>query len=234
MSQNYAGSIMGVRYGVIKNQFRFAGVDVARKFGFSNPYYAVENCCKVYTDINLSKCKKTIDLVGIVSLARNSESVPRDFIDALNNIVMEKSEEFQNYKAEVAIDEHPDFTNPSAAARAWDQQHELYNEAKNLVNELKEILGDGEQYKIVKKIPWLYDLFNENNKSLNSVIGNYLSKLSLNMGRRVKKCRAFGYSESDTRTMYHVDVIGRAYEELTYDTTKFSRYRKKYFVNYTK
>jgi hypothetical protein len=226
MADLTASSIHGVRYAIISGQYRFAAVDVARKFGYPNPYNALQKLCKkVYTDIFLSGCRETIDFDGMLALAQNAVNVSPEFVDALFSVVK------QNKILPQDDDNSPDFNDPAAAERAWKKQCELRKAAEQKVQELKEILGDGREYKTVRSIPWLADVFDPSkSKYLIGIIGNLLAKLSIDMSLPMRKCLAFGYSNSDTRNMYHVDAIQKLYEQLALDPDKLAKYRRKHFI----
>ena len=267
-----ASSIHGVRYAVVKNQFRFAATDIASKFGYSSPITALKNCSQIFTDVNISGCKKTIDLTGVIELGKNAPVIPGEFVDALQEMVhnydpkkvaeqqkatgQQKATEQENHTTETKTtkanniddnnipstkipadmfsnldpEEKPDFNDPAEAARAWAKQYEMRKEAEKKVLELKEVLGDGQYYKISHNIPWLYDIFNKNNKYLLSIVGGALTRMSRNMHVPVETCRAFGYSFTQTKRMYRVDVIEAMRQRLLDDDKWLAKHRRRHFV----
>ncbi len=218
-----AKSIHGIRYCILESgEYRFSATDVATKFGFENSHKAVEELCEtVYTDVLISGARYTISFDGMISLARHSTSLTEEFVDSLFKITQENR---------LKIENQPNFDDPIAAEKSWRHQYELRKMAEAKVQELKEILGDGKQFKIVRAIPWVEDMFNTKNIYIYSVLGNLLSRLSQKMNKSVRECRAFGYSKSVTKKMYHIEVIETLRNQLETDPSRLEMYRRKHFV----
>jgi len=78
--------------------------------------------------------------------------------------------------------------------------------------EVKDVLGDGEVYKIVHNIPGVNEMFKPSTQ-LWRRLGQALTRLSNRMGYPVEKRYAFGYSQPALNA-YHLDVIWNLCENI--------------------
>ena len=145
----------------------------------------------------------------------------------------------------------PNFDNPAMAARAWAEQYERRQIAEaqrdeairtkaqigskreatamatasiaiRKVDKLEDELGRGKQFKSVKAIPWLLDVF-EPSKGMYSQIGKHLKKLSLSNAYPVEKISVPDYK--DGINAYHSDIIEMFSRELTKHPDMFAKFR---------
>lgn len=120
----------------------------------------------------------------------------------------------------------PNFNNHAEAAKAWAAEHEARLQAERNVEQYKELLGDGVEYKIVHAIPWLDEVFIEDRRNIMGPIALRLRRISQEMDLPIKQCKAFGYMDSLTRGMYHVKAIAELRRELKKRKDLFQNYRK--------
>lgn len=145
----------------------------------------------------------------------------------------------------------PDFSNPAEAARAWADQHEKTlklererNEAQRTkawigskreatamakasaatrkANELERRLGQEENWKRVKAIPWLAEEF-AITRTMYQQVGKKLKAISDEMGLEIDKSPDSEYGEVK---IYHIDAINELWRRLQEDSELLARYRK--------
>lgn len=217
--------VKDVRYVMRKGQYYFSLRDVAHKLGYKITDDAKKLCRQLEHGIYLSDGQFAITFDDLLQLAKNAKNgFSDDFIDALQNEVSLNRKESENQ----IVGNHPDFSNPAEAARAW---AELYEQRESLQARLEnalEKLGDAKDYKIVCAIPWLADYFLMDRVGVVSgVIGSKLSNMSKKTGKSIRKCMPFGYKKTGAVGMYNVDVISQFREFLDKDALFLANYRKK-------
>ena len=145
----------------------------------------------------------------------------------------------------------PDFQNPALAARAWAEQYERRQIAEAQRDEairtkaeigsrreatsmatasaavrqrdaLADKLGEGKNWKQVKAIPWLLEVFHES-AGMYSQVGRKLSDLSARMGISPRLIEDSRYG---TLKAHHVDVIEAFRLELAKDRNMLAKYRR--------
>ena len=97
--------------------------------------------------------------------------------------------------------------------------------ATRKVAALQNQLGKGKEWKEVKAIPWLKDVFVLNKRSY-IAIGKQLAMLSRNLGYDIKKIDSSEYPMGINA--YHVDVIRTFFDKIQDDDTYMSSYRRFY------
>jgi Rha family phage regulatory protein len=144
----------------------------------------------------------------------------------------------------------PNFDNPALAARAWAEQYErrqlaeaqrdeairtkawisdkktatamaTASHAVQKIAALENALGEGRDYKTVKAIPWLLQVF-QNVPAMYSVVGRKLVDMSKRMGYDVKHVEDTRFGEVKA---YHVEVIDAFYYALQTDLNMLKKYR---------
>ena len=211
--------LCGVRYVIYKNELRFAASDVAKVFGFTYQIRAVtEHCKNVYKD-NAIRNVTTIDCQDLLALATKAPHIPPIFVDALYELI-ERLREEGTIKMPT---EQPTEQQAESQAAINDEVSELKTE----VSRLKELLGQGDEYKIVRAIPWFGEIFDETNRYAVSAVSGQLLRLSSQMNKPVRLCKAFGYHNTVQLNMYHKDVIAEFYRIVTSDTSRCPKVRKK-------
>jgi chemotaxis protein histidine kinase CheA len=145
----------------------------------------------------------------------------------------------------------PDFSNPAEAARAWADQHEKTlkleqerNEAQRTkawigskreatamakasaatrkANELERRLGQEENWKRVKAIPWLAEEF-AITRTMYQQVGKKLKAISDELGLEIDKSPDSEYGEVK---IYHIDAINELWRRLQEDSELLAKYRK--------
>lgn len=145
----------------------------------------------------------------------------------------------------------PDFQNPALAARAWAEQYERRQIAEAQRDEairtkaeigsrreatsmatasaavrqrdaLADKLGEGKNWKQVKAIPWLLDIFRES-AGMYSQVGRKLAELGARMGLPPRLIEDSRYG---TLKAHHVDVIEAFRLELKKDRNMLAKYRR--------
>lgn len=215
-------TIQGVRYAMRNGHYYFSLSDTARKFGYKTTQDAKKLCRRLEDGIPLSNGQFAITFDDLLQLSKGARELPDDFIDALQNEVSLNREEAANRIA----GNHPDFSNPAEAARAWAEIYERSEALRGKLDDALEKLGDGKEFKIVNAIPWLYDYFIPL-KIVPMLVGNYLSRASRKRNKPVRKCIAFGYRASTAIGMYGLDIINDLKARLDADPDFLSPYRKK-------
>jgi len=194
--------IHGIRCGVLGNcEYRFSAEDVGRELGIS--LSEIREYADIKDDVRFGQVG-TIDFDGIISLAKYV-SMPVRFADDMQDDIW-------NNKPEPGSD----FTN----------EHKKLVGLQKKIRELKEILGDGPEYKIVQNIPWVKEEFSTKNHRIYSVLGRKLSDLSVQMGVKIGYVKAFGYCDSTIRQTYHFSVINALHQQLRRNYNKMRRWRK--------
>ena len=90
------------------------------------------------------------------------------------------------------------------------------------VNQLEDQLGEGKNWKKVKAIPWLKDVFDKASKPYSS-LGKLLKQLSVEMGYDI---RTVEDSEYGNVNVYHVDVIAEMKDRIDSNDKILCRFRK--------
>lgn len=214
-------TIQGVRYAMRNGQYYFSLADVAKKFGYKTVDDAKKLCRRLDYGIYLSNGSLAIAFDDFLQLSKGAKALPDDFIDALQNEVSLNRQEAENRIA----GNHPDFSNPAEAARAWAELYEQSESLRGRLDDALEKLGDGKDFKIVNVIPWLDDYFAPS-KTVPMLVGNYLSRMSKKRNKPVRKCIAFGYRASTSIGMYSVDIINSLKAQLDADPEFLAAYRK--------
>ena len=213
------GSVQGVRYAARGGQWLFSLPDVALKFGYS--IIDAKYLCESDEEFRLPNGQPAIKFDNLVMLAKAAPKGSKGFLNALGKEMEAKQGSSVSLPEEV-----PDFSNPAKAARAW---AELYEEGELIKKRLQEaltLLGDGKEFKIVRKIPWLDDYFAPF-KVVPMIVGNCLARMSKKAKAPVQRCHAFGYQASHSIGMYHLDIIQELKERLDKDPKFLGRWRLK-------
>lgn len=217
-------TIQGVRYALRKGKYYFSLVDTAKKFGYKTVDEAKKLCRRLEHGIYLSNGMLAITFDDLLQISKGAKNLPDDFIDALQHEVSLNREEAANRIA----GNHPDFSNPAEAARAWAELYEQSEALRGKLDDALEKLGDAKDYKIVCAIPWLAEYFHMDRVGIVSgVIGSKLSNMSKKTGKAIRKCMPFGYKKTGAVGMYSVDVISEFREFLDKDAAFLENYRKK-------
>lgn len=91
------------------------------------------------------------------------------------------------------------------------------------VKALESELGLSGDYRAVKAIPWLGNIFDLRKKAVYSLIGKHLTTISKTSSYEVKSISDSSYG---TINLYHKDVILSFYVRVLQDTTVLAKYRK--------
>lgn len=216
--------ISGVRCMCKKKKYWFAKNDVFRRFGYTDRKLFDGLCPEADSSVKFSNGDIGIPFEEVVTLAEHSKKPLQDFVDALQ----EEIDTSKRSMPKPANSNHPDFFNdPAGAARAWAEQYDRIADLEKQLEDAKEKLGDGSEFKMVRKIAWLPEYFNMGRMYLCTAIGNRLWRMSQKLDAPIKKCVAFGYCESSTRNMYSVKVIDLLRHALDQDEELMKSYRHK-------
>jgi hypothetical protein len=206
-----SGTVRGIRWALDTNgDYRFAALDIGGMFGMNMD--EIIKYCPLYRDINVGGCKNSVDFNGLITIGKNVILKDSEFLKGLTDDLNEMVKE-------------TDFS------ELYEKEKALRMAAEAKVKELKEILGDADDYKIVDRIPWLHKVFNTKNRNTRGlvyrVVGGQLARLSRSLKIRVKYTRAFGYGHA--MNMYRTDVVDLFYQILKRDKYKLFRWRN---INY--
>ncbi|MBR4604968.1 MAG: hypothetical protein IKO41_01900 [Lachnospiraceae bacterium] len=206
-----SGTVRGIRWSLdVNGDYRFAALDIGGMFGMNMD--EIIKYCPLYRDMNVGGCKNSIDFNGLITIGKNVILKDSEFLKGLTDDLNEMVKE-------------TDFS------ELYEKEKALRMAAEAKVLELQEILGDGVNYKIVDKIPWINEVFNTKTHSARGmvyrVVGGQLARLSRSLKIRVKYTRAFGYGHA--MNMYRTDVVDMFYDILRKDKYKLFRWRN---VNY--
>lgn len=214
------GTIKGVQYALHRGQYYFSLEDAANKLGFKSTSAARDLCVNYDKKMKLPNGRDAILFDDLIMLSKGSPNIPEDFIDALKDEISKHRNEADKRLGEGS----PDFSNPAEAARAWAMLYEQSESLKTQLSDVKERLGDGKDFKIVRAIPWLYDYFGPFTY-MPMAVGCYLTYLSKKEKRPVQRCQAFGYQKISIG-MYSVEVIQKLKDLLDEDENFMARWRK--------
>lgn len=123
MTNNTHGNIEGVDYAFTNGKWYFSSKDVIKKFGLKNLSQLKSNCPTYLDGVSLDNGTWAITFKDLMHVAKNCADIPMDFVDGL----FERVKRLKDNLGEV--ENHPDFSNPAEAARAWATQYELRKSA---------------------------------------------------------------------------------------------------------
>lgn len=130
---------------------------------------------------------------------------------------------FTELKVERARREAAEISRDAAIKqRAWISDASA---ATRKVAALQNQLGNGKQWKEVKAIPWLKDVFVLNKRAY-IAIGKQLAMLSREMGYDIKKIDSSEYPQGINA--YHIDVIMTFFNKIQDDDNYLSSYKRFY------
>lgn len=139
------------------------------------------------------------------------ERAARRLAEQTSQIEYERAEHFRRTKAEIGSQrEATAMATASAAVRK--------------VSALENRLGEGRDYKQVKAIPWLLDVFEES-RAMYQQVGKRLKSMSERLGYRILTVPCHEYPQGVKA--YHVEVVKSFGEALMTDLNMLGKYRKR-------
>ena len=207
----------GVEVVIFNGNFFFSKREILKRFGIHGNSKLAK--AKPLHQVKMPDGSPALSFPELLELVKELPDVPMEFVNQL--ICLVKTE-----PVKVRRKGQPNFNDPSAAAKAWAAEHEARLQAERDVEQYKELLGDGVEYKIVHAISWLDEIFIEDRRNIMGPIALRLRRISQEQGLPIKQCKAFGYMDSLTRGMYHVKAIAELRRELKIRKDLFHNYRK--------
>lgn len=217
--------IDGVKCIVKEGKYYFAKQDLFRRFGYTDRTLFNSLCPGTENKIKFSDGEPGVPFEDLIALASHSKKDLPNFVNALQKEVDQNKAQITK---SVKTNNHPDFFNdPAGSARSWAEQFERIAVLEKELKHAKELLGDGDDFKMARAIPWIPQYFNTARMYLYTAIGNRLWRMSQHLDAPIKKCAAFGYCESNTRNMYSVKIIDLLKQSLDSDEEFMKNYRLK-------
>ncbi len=208
----------GVQAFIHNGSYYFAKEDVFRRFGLPNAKSIGRGRPKKpLHEITMPDGRAALSFPELLTLAKKLPSIPEDFVNNLTCFVKRNST--------IVRRRQPQFASAEEAAKALATEKEARKQAERKLAEYKELLGDGEESKIVHAIPWLDEFFAESRSVIAGLLGACLARISREKELPIRRCPAFGYSSSISVGMYHVDAIKGLRRQLKKRKYLFANHR---------
>lgn len=117
----------------------------------------------------------------------------------------------------------PDFTDPAIAARAWADEYEQRRALEADVKDLKNRLGEGEQWLCAKAMKWVHNYLDTENNTAWSQFGIFLKKLSEELAYPVETIADTKWNRVNK---YRIEISIEAERRIKADKTILAKYRK--------